>query len=438
MLALEALKGRLEPETRARRITIAVAVYATVLAVYMLLAARETLRAHTPYNHFALLAEALLNGRLDLGGAPPAYAQNNDFAFYDGRWFVAFPPVPALLLLPLVALAGGAESVQDGQFFIWLAPLGPAVLFLALEKLRRSGQSLTSERQNLALALLFAFGTVYFFSAIQGTVWFAAHVVGVVLAAIYLLFALDAERPVLAGIVLGLASLTRPPLLLAAVLFVFESWRVASADHDGALARRRFAKSVALFALPLVAALGLALWYNHARFGDAFESGYRFLTVRWRERIVKWGLFSYHYLARNLGVMLTSLPYMPRDSQPFQINGHGLALWVTTPLYWLLLWPRQRTRLWLGLCVCAGAVALPSLLYQNSGWVQFGYRFSNDYAVFLFALLAIGGYRFRWLFAALALWAVLVNAFGAATFNRAEYARFYAIEGTQRVLYQPD
>ena len=37
--------------------------------------------------------------------------------------------------------------------------------------------------------------------------------------------------------------------------------------------------------------------------------------------------------------------------------------------------------------------ALPSLLYQNSGYIQFGYRFSLDYFVFLVLLIAIGGRR---------------------------------------------
>ena len=46
----------------------------------------------------------------------------------------------------------------------------------------RGGRS-RSEAENVLLALLFAFGTVYFFTAVEGTVWFAAHVVGVVLVA---------------------------------------------------------------------------------------------------------------------------------------------------------------------------------------------------------------------------------------------------------------
>jgi len=73
------------------------------------------------------------------------------------------------------------------------------VLWLVLEKLRRTGRTERTEAENLQLALLFAFGTVYFFSAVQGTVWFAAHVVGIGLTALFVLFALDVERPILAG-----------------------------------------------------------------------------------------------------------------------------------------------------------------------------------------------------------------------------------------------
>jgi len=86
----------------------------------------------------------------------------------------------------------------------------------------------------------------------------------------------------------------------------------------------------------------------------------------------------------------------------------------------------------------AALVALPSLLYQNSGWIQFGYRFSNDFAVFLFALLALGRRKLGGLFWAFALVSVLVNAFGAVTFQRAGYGRFYFLEPTQKILHQPD
>jgi hypothetical protein len=435
-------------EERGRRWKLAGAVYFVCTAVFLLCAAPETLAEHTPFNHFALQAEAWLSGRLDLGGPPPAYAGMNDFARFDGRWYVPFPPFPALLLLPSVALAGSAEATRDGRVFVLLAGLAPAILFLALEKLRRLERSGRSERTNLALALLLAFGSVYFFSAEQGTVWYAAHVVAAGLAALYLLFALDAERPVLAGVALALGFATRTPLLFAAPLFASELWRKclpadfctfdAPRKAWELLDRRAFARGLALFAAPLAAVLLLTFWHNHARFGDPFEVGYRYLEVAWRGRIEKWGLFSYHYLGRNLAVALTSLPWLGDPHVPFRLSAHGLALWVTTPGYLWVLWPKVRRAPHLALAVTVAAVALPTLLYQNSGWVQFGYRFSNDYAVFLFALLAIGGRRLGVAFWTVSALAVALNTFGALTFNRAEGSRYYVIERTQRVIHEPD
>jgi hypothetical protein len=435
---------------RRRRLTLSALVYAAFTLVACSMASGALWARHTPFNHFALLAESWLSGRLDLGGPAPAYTGNNDFAVFDGRTYVVFPPFPALLLVPLVLLCGGAERVRDGLFFLLLSGSGPALLFLALEKLRLVGDSVRSERENLALALLFGFGTVYFFSAVQGTVWFVAHVVGVALAALYLLLSIRAEWPLASGLVLGLGFATRSPLLFAAPLFVFEAVRVAAATdapcplerpraYLAAIDRARLARSLGQFALPLGAVLALIFWHNAVRFGDPFEVGYRYLTVVWQTRIEKWGLFSYHYLAKNLGVIATSLPWVPGErGAPFTINQHGLALWVTTPLYLLLRKPKRPSALFVGLSITALCVALPSLFYQNTGWLQFGYRFSNDFAVFLFALLALSDFRFGrgvWL---LAVWSVLVNAFGALSFGRSEYARYYFSEPTQRVLYQPD
>jgi len=416
------------PELRRR--WIALGIYLAACAVYFLFADPTVIHEHTPWNHFALLADAWRQGRLDLGGPPPAYTGNNDFSHFGGKWYVVFPPFPALLLLPIAALVKDPTRINDGQFFLWLAGLPPALLFLALEKLRRFGRSNLDELGNIGLSLSFAFGSVYFFCAEQGTVWFAAHVVGAALAAAYLLFALEAEQPFLAGLALGLGFATRTPLLLAAPLFVLEAVRAA---------RPRLTRSLLTFAAPVSAIVLLTLLHNQLRFGDPFEVGYRFLGVAWQHRIEKWGLFGYHYLAKNLGIALTSLPFWtPRGQTPFQINLHGLALWITTPAYLWLLWPQRTGVPHRALWITVACVALPTLLYQNTGWLQFGYRFSNDYAVFLFALLAVGGYRFGRMFRMCACAAVLINAFGAGTFGRSRYAAYYFQDNTQRIVYQPD
>jgi hypothetical protein len=436
---------------RGRTWLCAFGCYVALLGIYALIAGASRLTDHTPYNHFALLAEAWLHGRLDLGGPPPDYAGNNDFALYQGKWYVPFPPLPAALILPLVYFAGSAARVRDAQFFVWLAPIGPALFFVVLETLRQRGRSVRPRWQNLTLALSLALGSVYFFTAVQGSVWFAAHVVALACIAGYLLFAIDARHPWLAGLSLGLAFWARSMLMFGAAFFLCEAWRVCRTSTEGrADARkeslwdrlrsawrdtsvRRYLLLCARFSMPMLALFALQLAHNYARFGDPFDVGYRHLQIAWQGRIQKWGLFHYHYLAKNLGVVLTSLPWI----KPFRINDHGLALWLTTPLYVLLLWPSKPRAGFVGLVVTAACVGVPELFYQNTGWMQFGYRFSNDYAPFLFAAFALSGRRFGLCFWAFAVWGIAINAFGAISFDRAAYARFYYEQASQETLYQP-
>src|SRR5215472_9755337 len=216
------------PDSRLRRVALATLVYVVCTSVYATIAGPDRLLRHTAFNHYALLADAWLHGRQDLPRGPPGYTQNNDFVEFHGKTYISFPPFPAVLMLPFVKLSGSPEDFRDGQFVIWLAGLAPALLFLVLEKLRRTKRSSRSELQNLALSAIFSFGTVYFFTAVEGTVWFAAMVVGAALQALYVLFALDAERPLLAGAMMGCCYLTRPPMLLSSVLFAFEALRVST------------------------------------------------------------------------------------------------------------------------------------------------------------------------------------------------------------------
>ena len=78
------------------------------------------------------------------------------------------------------------------------------------------------------------------------------------------------------------------------------------------------------------------------------------------------------------------------------------------------------------------------LLYQNTGWIQFGYRFSNDFAPLVVLMIALGGRRLGRAFWSLGLLAVLINAFGAVSFDNPRFADRYFIDGSQRIIYQPD
>ena len=439
--AISGMLGRLMLAGVRERWALPIAIFALCAAIYVATLGPRV-RGLSDNAHFVYLADSLLHGELALRAPRPP--GDNDWAHYGGRWYVSFPPFPALLIAPLVAIWG--THVWDRLFWAIIAGLAPALLYVLLRRLREQGASERSLRDDLALTTLFAVGSAYYYTAVQGTVWFAAHVVASALTALYVLWALDARRPLLAGVALALAFLTRPTAVLLGIFFVVEA--LASARRPGAAPATRLRellpgldygaalRRLALFALPLIAALALAMWFNAARFDDPFEFGHSHLRIRWRSRIDTWGLFNYHYLARNLAVMLTSLPWLSAQPPYLMISRHGLALWITTPALLLVLWPKRRSLLLTALALSAAAVALADLCYQNSGWVQFAYRFSLDYAIALFALLALGGRRFGKRFLALLVVSIAINLFGAVTFDRVH--RFYDSDATQRAIFQPD
>lgn len=431
-----------------RRVGTPIALFALCALVYVLvLGDRRT--SPSPDNHFVHLAMSFLEGQLSvLGNRAPG---SNDWALFEGKWYVSFPPLPAIVILPLVAI--WKAQTLDRLFWAILAGLSPALLYVLLRALRERFDSGRSWLEDTALSLLFAFGTVFFFVAVQGAVWFAAHVVAVALLILYALFSLDAKRPLLAGLMLGLCFMTRPNTSVAVLLFTLEALRVARrADApsapDGALVYRRafvwlrgvrwgvFAKSAAIFAAPILVIGALAMWMNEARFHDPFEFGHRYLQIAWRGRIERWGLFNYHYLSKNLAVFLAALPWLSLHAPYITVSRHGLALWVTTPNLLTALWPKRVNATMVALFAATAAVCIFNLLYQNSGWVQFGYRFALDYMPFLFALLALSKRRFGPAFWLLALLAVAINTFGAITFDRAW--QFYDGDATQNVMFQPD
>ena len=367
--------------------------------------------------HFVYQAMAFLHGQLSLTVPPPNL---NDWARVGERWFVSFPPFPAVVMIPLVAFTG--FQLNDVLFTALFAAANVALLFLVLERLRAAGDSARSQTENAVLALLFAFGTVAFYCSIRGEVWFTAEILGVTTTCLYLIASHRARHPALAGLAFGCSAITRTPLVFAGVYFIYELLAPTGVfSWDELRLRRREILSKGLwFAGPVVALALPMMWMNQARFGSALEFGHRFL---WDNRsnadISRWGLFNYHYLERNLHAAFTRLPGLdwPAGQLPrLTFDPDGMSLLVTTPLLWLVLWPSVRPRLHRLLWATTAAVSLPGFFYQNTGWRQFGFRFSLDYLPFLFLLLAVGGRRMGRAFWILAAAGVAVNGWGALAF----------------------
>ena len=423
------------------------AAFLIAFAVYAA-AAGTRLAAPSPDPHFVVQACSWLHGRLHLdrwpdGADDPAMVEHvvlDDGTVVRGRrllrratfrvtggeeiplsrvresrgaeFHVAFPPFPAAIFLPIVLVFGPAAS--DVIATALLGALAPALLLMVLGKLRERGLSTRSRRDDVWLAALLAFGTVLFFSTVQGRVWYTAHVIAVDLCLLYVWAAIDAEHPFLAGACLGLAFLTRAPTLFMFPLFVEELWRTGRLE--------KWNRWIA-FAAPVVVSGLFAAWHNYARFGEATEFGYSYLTVRQQLDIETYGLFGPRYLGRNLIAAFALLPDVSAQPPYLRISGHGLAMWITTPALFLLAASRPRSPFEYGLWITAASVGIWTLLYQNTGWFQFGFRFSLDYIVFLVLLLAVAGRPLTRFAHALILASIVVNLFGAITFGR--YPQFY-------------
>ena len=140
-----------------RRRSLPLAIFAVCAGLYVAtLGARA--RGTSSDAHYLYLAQSFLHGQLSvLGNRPPG---DNDWAYYQGHWYVSFPPFPAVVVAPLVAIWGTA--VWDRLFWAVLAGLGPALLYVLLRHLRESGRSQRSVREDLVLTTLFAFGSPFY------------------------------------------------------------------------------------------------------------------------------------------------------------------------------------------------------------------------------------------------------------------------------------
>ena len=136
----------------------------------------------SPNDHYSHLAESWLHGQLHVLDNEPD--GTNDWACYDPetgescpsnalgrpqdshRWYVSFPPFPAAVILPAVAMGG--TDIPDRLFWALMAAFAPALLFLLLRFLSEAGYTQRSRRDNLLLTALFAFGSVFFFVADLG------------------------------------------------------------------------------------------------------------------------------------------------------------------------------------------------------------------------------------------------------------------------------
>jgi hypothetical protein len=358
------------------------------------------------FNH---LADAFLQGRLYLA-APPSTA---DLTFHGGQWYVPFPPLPALLMLPWVALAG-LETLNTVFFCALFGALNVMLIFLLLCGLADRQWTQLSIADNLWLTLLFGLGSVHWYMATIGSVWFVAQICTVTFVAFAVWLAVVQDSPWPVGIALAFAMAARPNVLLTWPLLVGIAATRLSAGGQR-LSWAQLARWASVVTVPLLLVMGALLLYNRARFGALLDFGY--LTENVADQLApnlrRYGQFNLHYLPKNLWAMWLAGPQWDAELNLWKPDPEGMSLLLTTPA--LIYIGRARPRSWLvvGSWVALGLLLIPLALYYNTGWWQFGYRFSLDFMTPVMVLLALAASpRVSWSMRILIGVGVLVNLYG--------------------------
>ena len=275
-------------------------------------------------------------------------------------------------------------------------------------------------RERVALVLLLGFSTQVWWVTTRGGVWHTGHLVAMILTLLLIAELFGKARPVLLGLLVGAAFLTRAPVAFAAPAVAL--WFLASspAVERGRSIEDRFARAPwrqwGLLAVGLIPPLAFFFWYNLARFGSPLESGYALATLpEWLENQRRLGLFALVHVRMNLDYLLLKLPAFTAEFPYFRPDGLGMSVLFTSPgLLLAARAPWRDARSWILLSATV-LVLIPTLLYYGGGWLQYGYRYFLDSIPFVWALVAMGIVRrgeTPWWGWTLILWGVLIGLGG--------------------------
>jgi hypothetical protein len=417
----------------------AVTGLAVVFALLVIYGISNPIRTNV-YDHFVWQASAWLEGQAGIRypvteadglGATNDYYQDvlpilDADGQETGRALIPFPPLPAVVLLPFVAVFGLAT---DEQFVATvLGALVVGVVFFTIRRLP------VRPAVQVATTVLFGLGTIYWYAAQLGSTWYLAHIVAVGLTFLAIAVALGADpraplgaiagdaavaadavpirsrrwpldpRQVLAGLLIGLAATSRLTVIFALPFLVF-------VGGGGSWLRRGLAAGLGA-SIPVAGLLA----YNMITTGHWFHPGYEYLyqvEIGFYPRLFPyleyhrdWAIEDVRYIPQNLRLMLFGLPeILPRCAAgaariPFDVDcpfirprADGMSILLTTPALVLALPPLRliaRSRLVAGAALAVVAVAVFNLMHFSQGWVQFGYRFALDFWPFLLLLVALG------------------------------------------------
>lgn len=331
----------------------------------------------TPYNNYVLLAAALLHGHTWITW-PGAYI---DALAYNGQHYVIEGPVPALLLLPYVAIAGTAANQT-----LLAAVLAGIAIGAAWELGERLGISL---RANLWLTAFLLAGTDLLWCASLGDVWFIAHVSAVAFTLLALVELCGKRRGWLVALWAIAAAGSRFSLVLAVPVYAALLFASDVRPDVWRFDRARLREPLIGFVGVLIAAGALYVAYNLSRWGTIADIGYATWYHQDNAGSPTGSPFQVQYLKYQLWSFFVQHPDFASTFPWIRPTYSGIALTWTSPALVFAFLARKPRAFVVALWSAAILVAIPSFVYYVNGFAQYGMRHALDFEPFLFALMAL-------------------------------------------------
>lgn len=329
-----------------------------------------------------------------------------ELASWGGYYFVVYPPMPAILLMPFVAIFG--IGFYQPLLSILLGAVNVSLAYVVLLKLFRS------TKFSVWVSILYAFGTIQWYHAEVGSSWYVAHIVALFFLWLSLLELVTKQRLFLVGLFIGGAYLARLPTILA-VTFVLIFLR--EKFLTGESIRKIHFKSFFYLTLGLLPALIFNSLYNFLRFGRFDDLAYSLYlqsqSLAIKQSVFPHGFFSLYYIPDRIKDIFFSFPIFTAHS-PFIIPSlYAMALYIVTPAFFLILFASFKKRLAYSALIAVLIISIPSLVKGGNGFTQFGFRYSLDFLPFLLILTASGlQNRIRWWSILLIMLSILINLWG--------------------------
>lgn len=407
-----------------KKFILPLGIFLFTAVVYFGISNRWTFSAKWYLDYFNPLAASLRSGRVDIDPPGDSY----DLVHYQGKWYLPWGVLPALLLLPLQVVRGG--FVPTIYLSVLFGSLNVVLAYLLLARLRRDFFPGMKWSAIYAYTALFAFGTMNFYVGTLGSVWHVDQIVTSFFGNLAIFFVFKKNRTdhdyLLSAFLLASTLAGRGTIVLLcvipAMLFVWE-YSVQRKFSFFTMVR----KGLSLFAIPALTGVAWFFAYNYSRFGNIFEYGYNFIIESpYLEEVRKThGIMSLAHLPTNLWHMFLDIPSLRWDSGAiFGINLKGNSILFLTPpfLAALLALPVSKMGRWrvdpytFALWSSVVITMIPSLLIYSTGWMQFGYRYSLDIALPLVALVVFGMRgKVNILMATGIVWAVWMHVLGILT-----------------------